>query len=162
MYYSTITSVLSLSNFQDIYLPISYKSPFKIMTAPILIPITKHYPLSKSSIYTQGSGGMLQLQPPPRLSFRLPLLFLMDNHMLLSKSSDSFVWKDKKSIKFWRSIFSSIFDSFFQANSLSNNFKYSKVDPKNDGKTCVLKRFCLFLFSDALLFAGGTLFQKGI
>ena len=88
---------------------------------------------------------MLQLQPPPQLSFRLPLLFLMDNHMLLSKSSDSFVWKDKKSIKFWRSIFSSIFDSFFQANSLSNNFKYSKVDPKNDGKTCVPKRF-LFIF----------------
>ena len=103
---------------------------------------------------------MLQLQPPPRLSFRLPLLFLMDNAMLLSKSYDSFVWKDKKSRKFWRSIFSSLFDSFFQANSLSNNFKYSKVDPKNDRITWVQKRFCLFSFSDALLFDGGALSQK--
>ena len=111
-------------------------------------------------MYTQGSGGMLQLQPPPQLSFCLPLLFSMDNHMLLSKSSDSFVWKDKKSIKFWRSIFSSLFDSFFQANSLSNNFKYSKVDPKNDRITWVQKRFCLFSFSDALLFDGGALSQK--
>ena len=63
-------------------------------------------------------------------TFVCHFLFFMDNHMFWSKCSDSFVWKHKKSIKLWRSIFSSIFDSFFQANSLSNNFKYSKVDRK--------------------------------
>ena len=45
------------------------------------------------------------LKLPPWLSFRLPLLFLIYNSMLWSKCLDSFVWKHKKSIKFWRTIF---------------------------------------------------------
>ena len=46
--------------------------------------------------------------------------------MLWSKSSDSFVWKHKKSIKFWRYIFLyflTVFKNFFSPAWLSNNFK---------------------------------------
>ena len=42
---------------------------------------------------TQRSIGVFDFKPPPRLSLRLPLLFLMDNPILGSLCSDFVVWK---------------------------------------------------------------------
>ena len=60
------------------------------------------YCICLKSFFTDSKNciWILQLQPSPRLSFRLPLLFLTDNPILWSKCLDSFVWKHKKSIKF--------------------------------------------------------------
>ena len=82
---------------------------------------------------TQGSDGVFDLKPPPRLSFRFPLLFLMNNPVLWSKWSDFFVWNKEKWFNFQRTIFYSIFITVFRQ-------EFPNV-----------KHFCLFLLSDARL-----------
>ena len=84
-------------------------------------------------LITQRSDGVFDLKSPPRLSFHLPLLFLMDNPVLSSKWSDFFVWNKEKWFKFQRTIFYSIFITVFRQ-------EFPNV-----------KRFCLFLLSDMRL-----------
>ena len=90
---------------------------------------------------TQRSIGVFDFKPPPRLSLRLPLLFLMDNKMLWSKCSNSFVWKEQNESIFWRSIFLYFLTVYFRLICLSNNFKL-KVDRR--ARKCFLHVFCLF------------------
>ena len=52
-------------------------------------------------LFTQGSDGVFDIKPLSRLSFHLPLLFLMDNPMLCSKCSDFIVYNRVDGSKFF-------------------------------------------------------------